>query len=47
MFNKYLIIDITSGRVIGGVLAKTSQGALRLGNNLFGWRQWNRAYIIE
>ena len=43
---KFIVIDITTGRQIGGIYAKSEHAAKCLSPKLFGWGRHNKVYQI-
>lgn len=41
------ILDITTGRELAVVFAKTKIGAMRIFARDYGWNEWARAYRME
>lgn len=44
---KYLVMDIATGRQIGCILAKSLHAAKCLSTKLFGYGRFNRVYHVD
>lgn len=44
---RFIVVDITTGRQVGGIIAKSLHAAKCLSPKLFGWAQFNRVYEVK